>query len=162
MIAIGLWHGANWVYLLFGLINGIYFVPLIITGTIFKKKKTLQNNLVPSLTEFGKMFLTFSMVSFADIFFKAGTVSLALNYIKRIFSFSVFKIPELELPQKITILLVLLFIVMEWFGKKQEYAIANFGVNLPKPVRWLLYYTVLVFILFFVDREQQPYVYFKF
>ncbi len=162
MVICGVWHGANWTYIVFGLIHGLYFIPLIIRGTIFKKREIKKGKLIPSFIELRSMLLTFSMVIFADIFFRSDNISMAFDYINGILSKSLFTIPKLLTNSKITLVLVFLFMIIEWFGKDEEYSLAKIGVRFPKPLRWAVYYSVMILILFFIDREQQPFIYFKF
>ena len=77
----GLWHGANWTFALFGFINGCYFIPLILKGTINKKKKIAKNKIVPSLRESINMLLTLTLFTFTLIFFKSDNVGQAAGYI---------------------------------------------------------------------------------
>ena len=146
MLVCGIWHGANWTYILFGLIHGILFIPLIIRGTIFKKKVIAKGKLLPSFAEVGNMLLTFTMVVFVEIFFKAESVTLAFKYIGGIFSRSLFSAPHLLTNSKITLVLIGLFMAVEWVGKDEEYSLAKIGITLRSPFRWAIYYSIdLVF-----------------
>ena len=102
------------------------------------------------------------MVMFVDIFFRADNLGMALNYINGILSKSLFTLPHLLTNSKITLVLIFLFMLVEWLGRDQEYSLAKIGAKLPQSLRWTVYYSVIVLILFFIDREQQPFIYFKF
>ena len=43
MAFIGMWHGANWTFLLFGIYHGLWYIPLMVSGQFFKKRKILVN-----------------------------------------------------------------------------------------------------------------------
>ena len=86
----GFWHGANWTFIVWGAINAIYFLPLLLTnnnrnniGTVAEGKR------LPSLKEFRQMLVTFVMATFAWIFFRADNVGHAVEVIQGIFSGSI-------------------------------------------------------------------------
>jgi hypothetical protein len=59
------------------------------------------------------------------------------------------------------LLLVIFFIIIEWIGREHQYAIQRFGFKLPRPVRLSFYYTLILFILVFMGKEQ-VFIYFQF
>ncbi len=83
------------------------------------------------------MLLTFSLTVFAWIFFRAESVSHAINYISQILSKSLFTYPIFDKDDyvKPVILMILIFLVIEWFGREQEYAIARLGLLKQKVFR---------------------------
>jgi D-alanyl-lipoteichoic acid acyltransferase DltB (MBOAT superfamily) len=156
----GFWHGANWTFIIWGILNAIYIMPSIIL-------KTNRNNLdivakgkfIPSAMEIVYMTGTFSLTVFAWIFFRANNINHAFSYISHIFSFSLFSMPDIF--PKTKILLLLIFIIIEWFGREQQYAISHLGLKWYKPLRWLLYY-VIIFVIFYYSGKEQPFIYFQF
>ena len=44
MTFIGMWHGANWTFLLFGIYHGLWYIPLMVSGQFFKKRKIQVNS----------------------------------------------------------------------------------------------------------------------
>ena len=108
-VLVGLWHGANWTYVLFGFVNGCYFIPLIITGSLNKRKKPEDEKLAPSLKEIVSMIGTFLLVTLATILFTSQSIAEAFKYYHRIFSKSLLSVPALptnKLNTVITIFLV--------------------------------------------------------
>ena len=66
------------------------------------------------------------------------------------------------LPRAMLILFfVSIFLVIEWFGREQQYAIAQLDGRWNKPLRWTMYYTIIFAILYFAGKEQQ-FIYFQF
>ena len=59
------------------------------------------------------------------------------------------------------VILVVLFLMVEWFGREQQYAIARLGLTWKKPFRWALYYSIVMIIFLFAGKEQQ-FIYFQF
>ena len=163
-IVSGFWHGANWTFIVWGALNAIYFLPLLLT-------KNNRNNIdiiahgkkLPNIREFCFMLLTFSLTVFAWIFFRANDIGHAFSYISEIFSSSLFSIPKIDGMGSalITILLVGVFTLIEWIGREGEYAIANLGLKWKRPVRYSMYYAIIIAIFWFGGKEQQ-FIYFQF
>jgi alginate O-acetyltransferase complex protein AlgI len=159
-IVSGFWHGANWTFVIWGALNALYFLPLLLTNRNRNNVEIIaQGQFFPSFKELLKILLTFCLISFAWIFFRAENISHAVSYISTILSYSIFTTPEI-LP-KWTILLIILFIVVEWQGREGQYGIANIGIKLNRPLRYGFYYALIIAIFWFGDKEQQ-FIYFQF
>jgi alginate O-acetyltransferase complex protein AlgI len=100
---------------------------------------------------------------FAWIFFRAANVTHAFTYISKIFSSSLFTIPHFQgIVKSVSIVfLTSIFLIVEWLGREQQYAIAHLGIKWYKPVRWAMYYCIILVIYFFAGSEQQ-FIYFQF
>ncbi len=160
----GFWHGANWTFIIWGALNAIYFLPLLLT-------KNNRNNLdiaaqgryLPNIKEIFSIFLTFGLTVFSWIFFRANNIGHALSYISEILSPSLIIKPKFEdmAGARITIFLVLIFVLIEWFGREQKYAIANLGLRWNRFLRYAMYYTIVIAILWYSGKDQQ-FIYFQF
>jgi len=156
----GFWHGANWTFIVWGLLNALYIMPSIVFNTNRSNLDTVaEGKIFPSIKESFAILLTFGLTVFAWIFFRAHSIQHAFEFISTIASASLFTLPAI-LPLKL-FLLLFLFILLEWNGRTQQYAIASFGLQWPKPIRWGLYYTIILVIFFFAGTEQQ-FIYFQF
>jgi alginate O-acetyltransferase complex protein AlgI len=156
----GFWHGANWTFIVWGLLNALYILPSIILNTNRTNLDIVaQGRRFPTLKEFFSILLTFSLTVFAWIFFRSDNITVAFDYICRIFSFSLFSKPVI-FPNEILIL-VIGFVIVEWLGRENEYAIAKLGLNWPKPLRWAFYYLIILAMFYFVGEDQQ-FIYFQF
>lgn len=93
-IVSGLWHGANWTFVTWGGIHALLFIPSFVAGTNRKSyPKTLGGlNLLPSFYTLCNLIFTFSLVTFAWVFFRAEDLTHALGYIRH--SFTLDLIPE--------------------------------------------------------------------
>ncbi len=159
-IVSGFWHGANWTFIAWGALNAIYFLPLLLTNNNRVHIETVaQGKHLPDLKEIAQMLLTFSMTVLAWIFFRANNIGHALSYIREIFSSSLFTVPSI-LPGT-TLLLVTIFMVIEWIGRGEQFALAHIGLTWKRPVRYLLYYILIAAIFWFGGKEQQ-FIYFQF
>jgi alginate O-acetyltransferase complex protein AlgI len=156
----GFWHGANWTFIVWGALNALYFLPLLLLN---KNRNNLdivaQGKLWPSFRDVANVGITFTLTVFAWIFFRAESVQHAVSYISHIFSSSLFVPPEV-FPVSVCIL-VILFMLVEWVGREHQHALANIGIRLPAPARWAFYYAVAALIFIFMGKEQQ-FIYFQF
>ncbi len=160
----GFWHGANWTFIVWGLLNALYFLPLLLLNRNRQNLDTIAaGKLRPSLREFSSMALTFGLTVFAWIFFRAANLTQAGQIISEIFSASFFTAPALLSDGKvlITIILVIAFVIMEWLGREEEYAMARIGFGWPRYRRWAMYYAVILVSLYFAGEPQQ-FIYFQF
>lgn len=158
----GFWHGANWTFIVWGFLNALYIIPSIIFNTNRNNLDIVaKGKYLPTIKEFLSICLTFSLTVFAWIFFRATSIKNAFSYISGIFSSSLFTIPQGIVIRKSIILLIILFFIIEWLGREQQYAIASFGKKWYKPLRWGFYYLIILAILHFTGKEQQ-FIYFQF
>ncbi|MDN3676896.1 MBOAT family O-acyltransferase [Flavobacterium paronense] len=159
-IVSGFWHGANWTFIVWGFLNALYIMPSIIFNTnrtnldIVAKGKYL-----PSFKDVFSITITFGLTVFAWIFFRAQNLAHALTYLSGIFSKSLFSIPTIR-PYHLLFLIVI-FMIIEWLGREEKYAIANLGLKWKRPIRYAMYYAMIIAIFWFSGKEQQ-FIYFQF
>ncbi|AHM63497.1 poly(beta-D-mannuronate) O-acetylase [Flammeovirgaceae bacterium 311] len=156
----GFWHGANWTFIVWGGLNALYFLPLMLLG---KNRNNLgivaEGRALPSAKDVMNMVLTFSLTVLAWIFFRAENIGHALSYISEIFSSTLFVTPEI-FPVRV-LALIAVFMVIEWIGREDEYAIARIGVKWPRPTKWAFYYCLVGAIIILGDKKQ-AFIYFQF
>jgi D-alanyl-lipoteichoic acid acyltransferase DltB (MBOAT superfamily) len=160
----GFWHGANWTFIIWGFLNALYFLPLLL---LKKNRKYVEiaakGRLLPSGRELLWIIATFSLTVFVWIFFRAESVEGALSYISGIFSPSVFTIPELGAVSKWSIASVCaavpILVCMEWINREAEYGFKKPARN--KFVRWLSYIVISLMIIE-LGGGQQGFIYFQF
>jgi len=163
-IVSGFWHGANWTFIIWGLLHALYIMPSIIFNTNRKNLDIVaQGKYFPTFKEFVSIVITFSLTVFAWIFFRSDSVEHAMTIIVKVFSKSLFSIPhmaDIGLKPNLIILLIV-FLAIEWMGREEQFAIAKFGLKLPKTIRWGFYYAIVYAIFYFAGSEQQ-FIYFQF
>ena len=156
----GFWHGANWTFIVWGALNALYFMPyLLLNKNRNNVEIVAKGRSFPSINELFQILFTFSLTVFAWIFFRSENIASALHFIGKIFSKSLFVTPSVK-PYFLFIFIAV-FIIIEWLGREQEYALANFGFGWQKPVRWAAYYTLVLAIFYFAGSEQR-FIYFQF
>ncbi len=162
----GFWHGANWTFIVWGLLHALYIMPSIIFNTNrVNLNSVAQGRFLPNIKELFQIIITFSLTVFAWIFFRAKDLSEAMSYISRIFSKTILKHPEFDKDDGLNIVLFLLLIsiLIEWIGREQQYAMAQFGVKWPKTIRWGFYFGLTLVIYYFaVSINTQQFIYFQF
>lgn len=161
-IVSGFWHGANWTFIVWGALNALYFLPLLLSNSNRNNLEIVaQGKVFPSIKELYLMLFTFSLTVFAWIFFRAENLNHAISYISTIFSPSVFEIPEIGSGATTTIIYVIVFIIIEWIGREEQYAIARFGLKWKPSFRYAMYYSLILMILWYGGNEQE-FIYFQF
>ncbi len=160
-ILVGFWHGANWTFVVYGLLHGIYFVPLVYSGRMNTEQIVAKGKWFPSIKEIFKMLMLFVLIMLTDVFFRVDSVETGIDYMNRIFSTSIIDAPSAIYGNTtiITIMLIGIFIAVEWINreKKHDFDISNYNIYL----RWASYIFIFVLILFF-GRSSETFIYFQF
>jgi hypothetical protein len=118
---------------------------------------------LPTAKEFFSMLLTFALVCFSYIFFRAESMSHAFSMVGEIFSLRSLAIPNLEYSGTLqsTWIFIVLFILVEWLGRKEKYSLVALLSGRSRWVRWMVYY-LLVFVIIEFSGQQQDFIYFQF
>ncbi len=160
----GFWHGANWTFIVWGALNALYCMPLLLLGKNRVNTDTVaEGRYLPSFKEFFQMGITFGLTVLAWVFFRAENISHALSYLSTIFSKSIISIPQFHgmIHGLETIILIMIFVIVEWTGRNEQFAIAKLGLSWKKPIRYAFYYSIVLAIFLFMG-EQQQFIYFQF
>ncbi len=158
----GFWHGANWTFIFWGLINAVYFIPLL----LLKQNRRFtdiaaQGKILPGIKEIFQISITFFLACIAWVFFRAENVSQAFFCLSKIFSFSFFSKPII-LPGMIsTITLTMLMVLLEWLQREKQHALEIEHIKIPRVVRWVTYYGILFLMLLYAGKQQE-FIYFQF
>jgi len=157
----GFWHGANWTFIIWGLLNGLYFLPLILTK---KNRKHIEivahNKMIPNFRELIGIATTFFLTTIAWIFFRAENLQHAVNFISKIFSESLLSTPEVR-PRPVFYLLFI-FVLIEWVGRKYIHPLQTLNVfKIPIILKWSIY-LILICTVFYYSGAKQEFIYFQF
>ncbi|GHV09617.1 O-acyltransferase [Bacteroidia bacterium] len=163
-IVSGFWHGANWTFISWGAYHAILFLPVILLGKNRKYTDTVaEGKVLPSLKEMFQMALTFGLVVFGWILFRAENMAHAWGYISEIFSLSMFTLPHginVNGIAKSTLVFISIFMLIEWFGRENQYAIEKIPIK-NRATRFAFYYAIIVLIILF-GEQQSSFIYFQF
>ena len=155
----GFWHGANWTFVVWGGLHALFFLPLLLLNRNRKHLDPIAlNKTIPGIREFFQMLLTFSLTSFAWIFFRSASISEGFLYIRRLFTNLNFKLEYLNIERySIEMLLLIgIFILMEWFSRGKESPISGKFSFLKMSL------IILMIITLGVYSEHQNFIYFQF
>lgn len=157
----GFWHGANWTFVVWGALNAIYFLPLLLAS---RNRQNLgivaEGRLLPTLPDLARIAGTFALTCVAWVFFRAPDVGSALAYLGGMADASLFTVPAIG--QLALVPLIILFIAVEWSGREGEYALEELWLRWPRLLRWSAYSTLIFLMGMFMRTEETPFIYFQF
>ncbi len=160
----GLWHGANWTYIIWGALNGFYLVFAIVSQNLrnkFNKATGLAS--LPKLNYFIQVTITFVLTCFAWIFFRSNNVGDSFLIIKRMFTEHGPLFYDKADPSSFIISFLALFMLLAIECKKEYYKgdFSFFGNN-KWLVRNLSYAALIVIILLIGVFDGGQFIYFQF
>ncbi|MEM6326710.1 MAG: MBOAT family protein [Bacteroidota bacterium] len=152
----GLWHGANSTFIVWGFLNGAYYLPSILKPDPAPSRELVQaRGWVPHPRQAFKMLGTFALVCVAWVFFRAASLTDAVQILAQITTGDWFPIYPLSGFPYIAIL-----VAAEWVQRHRRHAL-EIG-HLPAPARWGIYYAVVAAIVVFGRTNHLPFIYFQF
>jgi len=163
----GLWHGANWTYVAWGFLNGLYYLPHIALGKLTPAKDAPRHSRTPILIAL-RVAVTFLLTLIAWIFFRAKTLGAALGMVGEVFSRSLFSNPlpllraaGVVTPMAFSAAAIALLLVLEFIQRDKGYAL---DVETSKwPARWAAYASVVaVIVCFRYTGSALDFIYFQF
>lgn len=155
----GLWHGANWTFVVWGIYHATLFLPLLLLAKNRRNLNTVaEGKMWPAFRELTGMFVTFIFVVFGWIIFRAKDIDSAYKYIGNIFSRSFFSQPELF--SKKTFLFILVLLLVEWCQRTRQHGL-DFSYSTHKYIRYSMYFFI-VFIILVYAGNQSNFIYFQF
>ncbi|MHC4167782.1 MAG: MBOAT family O-acyltransferase [Planctomycetota bacterium] len=175
----GLWHGANWTFMAWGLLHGCYLICAVSTVNMRSSLvRAVRLDRLPALHRFMQVGTTFALVCFAWIFFRANSMSDALYIITHLFTGVgdfIHSVVSLDLSRLRTFNVELGIPVVEFGIALASIAfmeaihfiqrrgnITHSFFAMPVPVRWAAYYSVIFAILFFGKFDTNEFIYFQF
>lgn len=158
----GLWHGANWTFVCWGLFHATLLAVYNILGISTKYKQVVAyGRFLPNLKETGQMMLTFFLAVLGWIIFRAESMSQAAGFFHAMVCNTFYD------PSKLYGLMFLRFglllLLVEWLQRDKQHAL-QLPVVKPfnyKVVRWGIYYLVLALIYIYTGTSQS-FIYFQF
>jgi len=166
----GLWHGANWTYIVWGALHGFYLVFALVTKNTrdnFSRASGL------SRMKFLPVLITFFLVAIAWVFFRAENVTTALYIIKQMFvgmpeifskllnHQSIFEyVGATTIDLVLSVFLIVFLLMTEWL--QNQFNIHKKVMKLPVVFRWSVYYSVIIAIIQLGVFEDRQFIYFQF
>jgi alginate O-acetyltransferase complex protein AlgI len=172
MLICGFWHGANWTFLVWGGLHGFYLIFSILTRSVRDRLVWMIGlDRVPRLHSYLKILITFSLVCFAWIFFRADTMSDAFDIISNLFTGwgRVVTVRTLEnipfwgpLKFELVVSLISIGILLSVQLMEERGNIIDRFSEKPAWIRWPVYYSLLLAILLFGNFGAKQFIYFQF
>jgi alginate O-acetyltransferase complex protein AlgI len=155
----GLWHGANWTFILWGALHALFFMPLLLTNSNRTHLEPIEG-ILPGPLDVLRMLRTFLLVDVAWIFFRADDVASANAYFRGIAQRSFFSMPD-PLPAKLLVL-IMVMLAVEWLSRRDSHGLAVLRkVRAPMPVRWAAYLALVAALPLF-GGTSDAFIYFQF
>ena len=162
-LLMGLWHGANYTYVIWGLIHAFFLILYRLSQRprrILLRTFHISNNNAVLVAVEG--ILTMVIVTFAWIVFRANNLREAYSYLSKILSDSLYSFPsDVHGVTVVTIVLSVLFLFIEWLQRNKEHALQIEKKSTPLALRWAFYYAIVLAIIFF-GGNHQPFIYSQF
>jgi len=158
----GIWHGANWTFIVWGVYNAILFIPLLL---IKQNRKYLdvaaKDRVLPTIKELLQITITFILVAFGLIIFRSTSIAEAFEFISIIFSSSIL---DIGFPYgKRAMIAIAFMIIIEWVNRDKSYGLQIRGNGIFKysAIRWCIYYGFIIATILFMSGNMS-FIYFQF
>jgi len=162
----GLWHGANWTYVVWGGLHGFYLLSSIWTKKLRERLSQyfhLEN--FPQIQKTLKVFFTFHLVAFSWIFFRANSISDAILIVEKMFQSKLIFLKVFVIQNSYELKIALLgLLFMEFIHLSQKIQLSRQFLS-EKPIwfRWAVYYILILGIFMFGEFNQpKVFIYFQF
>lgn len=169
----GLWHGASWTFIIWGALHGIYLIFGILLRPLKETmRKITRIDKVPVLYKLIQVSITFSLVLFAWIFFRANSIEDAFYIVNTMFvdisngsnlSYTIQNISALGLNKSELLVAIVSISILESVHLIQRKENLSQKISsLPVVIRFTLYYGILLFIFIFGIFGKSEFLYFQF
>lgn len=162
----GLWHGANWTFVVWGLYHGTLIVLYKLLHVNTKDKDILAaGRRLPSLKELSRVLVTFGLAVVGWVIFRAENISQAWDFVSRMF-LTAFDDFHPRLGSISTFMAILLLMIVEYLQRDKVHVLQfSSGNRLFRyaVARWTVYLAMLVAIFYFYfNTVSQEFIYFQF
>ncbi len=158
----GLWHGANWTFVCWGLFHATLLAVYNIFGINTKYKEVVAfRRYLPNVKESIQLILTFCFAVIGWIIFRAESISQAVSYLSTMMKNPFYEAHPVYSCHGLTFGIAL--ICIEWLQRDKQHAL-QFSVNnlfRHRLARWSVYYLILFVIMRFAG-DSQTFIYFQF
>jgi D-alanyl-lipoteichoic acid acyltransferase DltB (MBOAT superfamily) len=149
----GLWHGANWTFVLWGFLHGIYYTIYSTAGGWLSRRQFSHRKWFHFLS----VIFVFHLIALGWILFRAKDLTTAFQIIYQVAALPMQSAPK---PPFALFGLCLLMLAIEWLHRHRRH-----GLDIqrwPTPARWGTYYAIVLMILFVSPLAYVPFIYFQF
>jgi D-alanyl-lipoteichoic acid acyltransferase DltB (MBOAT superfamily) len=152
-ILTGLWHGAGYNFIIWGLLHGILLILFYMQRKprkkLLKRIGVSKDNPAVVGTEY---LLTLFLIMLAWVFFRAENLDSAMEYLAGMFSPTLLSMPQVHpIP---LMFIVFLFFLAEWIQRNSDHPLRMENIN-NRIIRWSGYYLTVILILFYAGGRQE-------
>jgi len=154
-IVSGFWHGANWTFIVWGIIHAVFYIPLFLIGDNRKYATDIvgKNKYFPSIKELFQIGFTYFSTMIAWVFFRSENILNSFDYLIRM-------ITKISWPanNKGGVLFIFILLIFEWFMRKDE---RKPLLTQNKIFNWVLILVISYIVIYYFGANQQ-FIYFQF
>ena len=156
----GFWHGANWTFVIWGGLNALFFLPLLLGGQNRSNLNTVaEGRTFPTFTELRQVLATFVLTCLAWVFFRAESLEQALGYLQGIFSQAWSLDPMWLVVHAPLVVSILVLLGLDWHNRTRDVPLNLKG----RPLSRKLVYIALGLSVFLLSPGQEvSFIYFQF
>ena len=156
----GMWHGANWTFLVWGALHGFYAAMSKLTLPL-RDRIVAQLRLPKIVVDSVRMFVAFQLVCLGWVYFRAASIEQAHYIITQIFSFDwsglfITALDQLVYGLVSILLLLAVDVSQEWFGAGKSFSMR------PRSIRWASYVILIVVMVLIGVFDESQFIYFQF
>ena len=156
----GLWHGADWTFVCWGLFHATLLSFYIILGINSKYKHIVAfGHYLPNIREAMQMIVTFFLVVIGWIIFRSDSMSQASGFLQSICTNKFFNPTALYGLKEL--ILCFAFLTIEWWQRDKPFVLLMQGVK-SKFVKWAICIGIAVFSYFYMADSISKFIYFQF
>ena len=152
MLIVGLWHGANWTFLAYGLLHGFYLAVPILFPALHVKHKAAS-----TLKDLPYIILTFSLRAFSAVLFRATDLHTAYTYYASLFGNWSGKMPAYGHLKYLAV--VAFMFAVEWKMRNKQHGLDGFFANV---IARRIFYFVLFWLVLYNLGNEHDFIYFQF
>ena len=160
----GLWHGANWTFIMWGLYHAVIICIYILMGINTKRAdEPLSRRWLPSLKDAVLMLFTFALAVIGWIIFRATSMTEAWQFLSGLATRWYF---DGFVGGKFALMLAVPVFLAEWVQRRKQHALqfSGHGLCRYRLMRWAIYYLLLyaIYRLALLQDVSQTFIYFQF
>lgn len=157
----GIWHGANWTFIVWALYHALLFMPLVILGANRKYgTSTSQVKFMP--LDLIRIAITFGLVTIGWVIFRADSLNQALLYFKNIVQPKTTTDILSTHPKALTTMIFITFLLAtEWIQRDKPHGLYFEYTRVPKLARYVIYSLIIICLVWFGGKPEQ-FIYFQF
>ncbi|MDR0559820.1 MAG: MBOAT family protein, partial [Prevotellaceae bacterium] len=152
----------NWTFIAWGTFHALLFLPLILLKKNRKNTDTVaENRILPNLKELFQITVTFLLVVFGWILFRAESIGQAVEYFSGIMDGSLFSVSSIYKKQPLlqNVIFIAIMLAVEWLQRNKQHGLEIENIN-----QWVrrLFYIIIILLIILYMGENEQFIYFQF